>query len=200
MRKRAPRRAILKELHEVAAPFWRRVSNAGLDRFFLARLLKSLLWRFREDRFARVRQGGVVTDKRAELSRVFVDLEAQDEPIDDVEPAPEPIVASWMRGHEAKQDATARQGMALDEFLAHGQAPMDVVIGGPGQGKSTVCRCLLLIHATILLLTCPPELVGADLVPKADAAPLLVLLSLAGVCLDARPRLAARVGLELRED
>lgn len=130
------KKSAAKQLEKLAAPFWDDVASAGLDRFFQERLLRGLLRRFREDRFAKVRQGGIHGDQRADLSRVFIDLD-----VDGKEGQPERLVASWMK-----------TGGSREGRFSPG-APTDIVLGGPGQGKSTVCRFLTLIHASIILLT-----------------------------------------------
>lgn len=190
-------RRVREEIRKLAAPFWKRVEGSGLDRFVLERLLRALLRRWKEDRFARVRQGGIHGDSRAELARVFVDLDAtpgwQGGPTRKQSES-ERIVASWMKS----PSKVAGAGGRLDPhgFDSGPCVPLEVVLGGPGQGKSTVGRLLVLIHSAILLLSSPLE----GIVQRAEAAhleELLVGLSAEEIQLPDVVRLP--VWIELRE-
>jgi hypothetical protein len=151
MARKTPTRKVNAALERLAAPFWEKVREAGLDGYFIERLLRALLRRWREDRFARVKQGGLHGDARAELSRVFVDLDVG------VGENPERgasarVVASWMW----LRSGDLRSPRRLPSGGSHrAQIPLEVLLGGPGQGKSTVGRFLSLIHGAILLLTAP---------------------------------------------
>lgn len=150
-------------LEQLAAPFWAKVRESGLDGYFIERLLRALLRRWREDRFARVKQGGLHGDARPELARVFVDLD-----VGAAEGAAlgrsERVVASWMRRFPHQRSAVQR---ALFEA-----GSLEVILGGPGQGKSTVGRFLSLIHGAILLLTAPVQGIALD----AEVADLHAML------------------------
>jgi hypothetical protein len=175
-----------RAVRALAAPFWEKVEKAGVDRFFLERLLRGLLRRWREDRFARVKQGGLHGDARAELARVFVDLDVSTGGRRAEES--ERIVASWMRGPHPRN--------LLDDIGDMFAVPLEVVLGGPGQGKSTVGRFLTLIHASILLVTSPV----AGIAQPADVQQmeaLLAGLSAEGIALP--DRLRVPIWLELRE-
>ncbi len=203
---------------KLAAPFWKRVEGAQLDRFFVERLLRALLRRWREDRFARVKQGGFHGDSRAELSRVFIDLDAT--PGGGAGPGgegeSERIVASWTRPRRESKRARLRQrppgfdGDSSPRVTPSGlqtslpflggfegfSVPLEVVLGGPGQGKSTVGRFLVLIHAAILLVTSPIEGIAAA-AEIAQLEALLVGLSAEEIALPDVVRLP--VWIELRE-
>ncbi len=172
MATRSATAGVREAARRLAAPFWKRVEGAQLDRFFVERLLRALLRRWREDRFARVKQGGFHGDSRAELSRVFIDLDAT--PGGGAGPGgegeSERIVASWTRPRRESKRAPFRQ--ASLPFHGGFSVPLEVVLGGPGQGKSTVGRFLVLIHAAILLVTSPIE----GIVPAADILQLEALL------------------------
>ncbi len=203
MARKSRKLSVVEAARKVAAPFWQRVAEAGLDRFFLERLLRGLLRRWREDRFARVKQGGLHGDSRADLARVFIDLDATPRP-GPLHGSPsheaERIVASWMRpgsGRPGKQSKRAAPDVDVVAELRSGlSVPMEVVLGGPGQGKSTVGRFLVLIHASILLLTSPIE----GITPAADIAhmeALLASLSAEDIALPETLRLP--IWVELRE-
>jgi hypothetical protein len=176
MAKRSPRPNVRDAARKAAAPFWERVERSGLDRFFLGRLLRALVRRFREDRYARVKQGGLHGDARAELSRVFVDLDATPRVGGRSrgfgERESERIVASWMK---APRPHHPRPGFeALPELFLGLQ--VEVVLGGPGQGKSTVGRFLSMIHTSILVLSSPIESVATP----AEAQQMEALLTSLG--------------------
>jgi hypothetical protein len=172
MATRSATAGVREAARRLAAPFWKRVEGAQLDRFFVERLLRALHRRWREDRFARVKQGGFHGDSRAELSRVFIDLDAT--PGGGAGPGgegeSERIVASWTRPR--RESKRARFPQASLQFHGGVSVPLEVVLGGPGQGKSTVGRFLVLIHAAILLITSPIE----GIVPAADVLQLEALL------------------------
>lgn len=170
--KKSPIPSAREAARKVAAPFWKQVEASRLDRFFLDRLLHALLRRWKDERFARVRQGGLHGETRAELSRVFIDLEAT--PGDFGDPRKpnklDRIVASWMRS--PKKNAVRRDQLSMPGHDAAPLVPLEVVLGGPGQGKSTVGRFLVRIHSAILLLTAPIE----GIVQQADIQQMESLL------------------------
>jgi hypothetical protein len=127
---------------------------------------------------------------------VFIDLEVTSGGLGDPwKPnASERIVASWMR--PPGKSAVRRGRRAQVGFDGRRSVPLEVVLGGPGQGKSTVGRFLVLIHAAILLLTAPFE----GLLQPADIQHLEALL--AGLSAEKIPLpevLRLPVWIELRE-
>ncbi len=183
-------------LQRLAEPFWEKVRGAAIDEYFLERLLRALLRRWRDDRFARVKQGGLQGDSRAELARVFIDLDVG---FDDAPRRPDEtaeatrVVASWMRLRSAPI-RHPRQRMPTPELF--GGVSLEVLLGGPGQGKSTVGRFLMLIHGAVLLLTSPIAGITTD----ADVANMRALLG--GIARENIPLpevLQLPVWIELRE-
>ncbi len=190
---------VIVDARKIAAPFWSHVEAAGLDRYFLDRLLRALLRRWREDRYARVRQGGLHGEARAELARVFIDLDATSGGRQAVRTrgpgtGSERIVASWMRPRPDGAPPRRRRSRAASEDWR--SIPLEVVLGGPGQGKSTVGRFLVLIHGAILLLTSPLEGIITP-AERAQLEGLLTNLSSEEIPLPAVVRLP--VWIELRE-
>lgn len=173
MAKKSAQQKVRDRAQKLGAPFWEGLQNAGFDRFFIERVGRSLVRRFRQDRFARVKQGGVHGDNRADLARVFVDLDVSTGNAEnDSHQKFERVVASWTRRKKSANTEDLQQPILLD-LLRHGELPLEVILGGPGQGKSTIGRFLVLIHAAILVLSSPIDTIAT----ATDTQQMEVLLS-----------------------
>ncbi len=125
----------------------------------------------RADQFVRLEQAGYTSDQKTQLAQVFVDLRAlpapSEEPPPDErgdKPLPAGIVAELLElgSRVLRPSHLAR----LRGFQPKGpQAPLSnryVLIGGPGQGKSTLSQLLCQIYRVSLLRSIPEERIAPE--------------------------------------
>lgn len=108
------------------------------------------------DQYARLGQAGHDTDRKLPLAQVFVDLEVEQEGAGADEKAPM-IVAELLGAEPAA--ASAAERVAAESVAGHKRRAKRrrrasgryLVIGGPGQGKSTMGQFLCQLHRATLL-------------------------------------------------
>ncbi|HSO00682.1 MAG TPA: hypothetical protein VLS89_20460, partial [Candidatus Nanopelagicales bacterium] len=126
------------------------VGRAGLGPDVVEALTRWLAKELVDDQFARLEQAGHRGERRIPLARVFVDLEVS------VSPQPEPTGSSERPGFARtvlgmSPGSIAQEASRLDPTLRRSGAAGFVLIGGPGQGKSTLCQIVCQIHRGELL-------------------------------------------------
>lgn len=127
----------------------------------------------RADQFAKLEQAGHSADQKTSLAHVFVDLPAFDNPIAD-RPPNETIVKDLPPGVVAELiEAGSRvlKGSVLiatdsqtsgAEMQSSKQPGRFVIVGGPGQGKSTVSQFVCQLYRAAILKDQPPHTIGAE--------------------------------------
>jgi hypothetical protein len=143
----------------------------GLRPDFSRVMSRFLQAELRADQFVRLEQAGYTSDQKTQLAQVFVDLRAllapSEEPPRDErgdKPLPAGIVAELLElgSRVLRPSHLARQrGFQAKEP----QAPLSnrcVLIGGPGQGKSTLGQLLCQIYRVSLLRTIPEERIAPE--------------------------------------
>lgn len=126
------------------------VKAAGLGDPVRDALIRVLARQMAEDHFAKLEQAGDTEHDGIPLRRVFVDLDTSDNPFGGgnsgpfvrelLEKAPAPIGSARARDTQSAMDLAARRTSA--GF---------VLIGGPGQGKSTVGQLACQVHRALWL-------------------------------------------------
>ncbi len=88
---------------------------------------------------------GDVEDEKIELERVFIDLDVKTHPISQELGVVEKI-QSWLRQAVQDEDRKSALSYVFDDSI-----PDLVIIGGPGEGKSTLCQYVSQIHRARIL-------------------------------------------------
>src|SRR5580700_1385259 len=132
-------------------------ARAGLSEEAVDALAGWLARELESDRYAQLERAGHNVEDRIPLARVFVDLHAAPVPVDDGERAgaTEPLVALLDKPreerrepallHDARRDRDAPRAFAPDRIEGY------AVVGGPGQGKSTLGQLVCQLHRAWLL-------------------------------------------------
>lgn len=125
--------------------------RAGLEPGEIDRLAEWLAEQLEHDRFARLERAGHAVEDRINLARVFVDLEVTELPSAKAVEGQNPT-RSFIR---MLNQADEQDKLWFKEFAEKSGPPEDVeayaLIGGPGQGKSTLGQYLCQIHRAWLL-------------------------------------------------
>ena len=129
---------------------------------FARMMSKFLQQELRADQFAKLEQAGQTADQKTSLAHVFVDLLAFDHPLDD--PPPDDGDEGPLRfGIVAEILAAGSNELRGSRFLAptqpaagsKGEQRPDpgrfVIVGGPGQGKSTIGQFLCQLYRASIL-------------------------------------------------
>jgi hypothetical protein len=126
------------------------------------------------DRWANLEQAGSTAEKQISVSRVFIDLpafpeqstEPPEEQGDDLLPG---IVAEVVEASAQRLDPRTLEAERLFRVgltgLGEANGPFDgrvVLLGGPGQGKSTIGQFLCQVFRAAILRTRPPESLAPD--------------------------------------
>lgn len=140
--------------------------------------LQSVLQRFLQrefllDEYVNLEQAGHSIDESIPVARVFVDLPVFEEPrheppdedaIDSSTPLPEGFVAYLVQAAKDKLDPRSTRGTMPSGHLRRREPGRYVVIGGPGQGKTTLGQYACQLFRAAILLTSanplPPEVNG----------------------------------------
>jgi len=88
---------------------------------------------------------GDVEDKKIELERVFIDLEAKPQQIPS-DPSALEKIPIWLQ--QAVQDGDRKSALS---YVLDDSIPNLVLVGGPGEGKSTLCQYISQIHRARIL-------------------------------------------------
>jgi hypothetical protein len=130
---------------------------------------------FRREQYAQLDQAGEVGEERMPLQKVFVDLDVQVRQPEDLEKfvLEEPTLFD-MRKRSARMH---RGSMSAMRILLSEKLSKIVLIGGPGEGKSTLGQYLAQVHRATLLNRLD-ELNGdrVDLTPLVARIPFRTLL------------------------
>ena len=115
----------------------------------------------RTDLYSRLEQAGHTSDDRIPLARVFVDLPAADNPRvnppkdDDMQPRPGPGLLADLLQHASQILKPSVCASEVPRIEAHGKRGPEpgrfVVVGGPGQGKSTLGQFLCQLYRAAIL-------------------------------------------------
>ncbi|MFG2038138.1 NACHT domain-containing protein [Dactylosporangium sp. NPDC048998] len=180
---------------DVLAELSRMVRSQRQDYY---RILTNFLQKeIRSDRFAKLEQAGHSADEAIPLSQVFVDLPVSDRPV-----LPDAVVDLQVGRYpnfvrlvvEAAEMRNARDHEYLLDGAARKRHDRFVLIGGPGQGKTTLGQLICQTFRTALLVDVPSSRIdtpvrdamddivqqwAADKLPKPNARrfPLRVVLS-----------------------
>lgn len=161
---------------EVLAAVFASLSDRVPD--FEATMLRLLMREFREQRATRLQQAGHVDDAATPLESVFVDLpygasmeriERRMELLGDLRPSGGPggLLGDLLALVSLKLDPVS-VARAFPE--GHEPAPVrHLVLGGPGQGKSTISQFLAQVARARLLHDQPRERLTAEVGPVLDA-------------------------------
>jgi hypothetical protein len=111
------------------------------------------------DQFANLEQAGHATDERIPIARVFVDLPAHEEPLGDspesrrLREEPQGFINEVLEAARERLDPHSLMGGGQEIMLhdAAGRAGKYVLIGGPGQGKTTLGQYVCQIFRAALL-------------------------------------------------
>jgi len=126
---------------------------------------------FDRDRNAQLDQAGDVADEAIALQNIFLELDAVILPMQEAQ-------AHYSR--QLRQLALASQGdpnkVATVKLLLSSRFPRVVLIGGPGEGKSTVGQYLAQLHRAALLNQLQDVVLDEDYVPAMPRLPLRVIL------------------------
>jgi hypothetical protein len=158
----------------------------------------------RADQYVRLAQAGHVGDERTPLARVFVDLRAAIHEFDaeseqvfvvkEVQSASDRPVFPSLIAHELQAEAHRRDEEDDDEHVLWRDPSRFVVVGGPGQGKSTLVQHLAQRHRATLLERNNPATLNYDI---ADTLRIVREgAEASGIGLPAHPRFPFRVVLE----
>ena len=158
----------------------------------------------RTDLYSRLEQAGHTSDDRIPLARVFVDLPAADNPMvdppmdDDMRARPGPgLLADLLQhaGQLLKPSVYTSDGPVIEAHGKRGPEPgRFLVVGGPGQGKSTLGQFLCQLYRAEILKDQP-----RTMMPRAtqDALDLfLAQSSAAGLDLPTARRFPVRIVLD----
>lgn len=128
---------------------------------------------FERDQYAQLDQAGEIGEKPMPLRRVFIDL--------DVKPRSNKDVRAMAKTRDDIADSllelAEKETVSATETLISGNIPRTVVIGGPGQGKSTLCQYIAQIHRAYLLKKiCELRGNNRTVVPAVVRIPFRVIL------------------------
>lgn len=103
---------------------------------------------FDNEQYAQLDQAGEVDAKQLQLKSVFIDLDIHARSDDDL--------SAFFAGHpecsdDFQQLEDSDEGASACKLLLASNLPKAVLVGGPGQGKSTLCQFLAQIHRAYLL-------------------------------------------------
>ena len=125
----------------------------------------------RADQSVKLEQAGHTADQKTALGNVFIDLPAFDQPLADPPEQEEQtghlqdgIVAEILRvGSSVLRGSASFQSPSVGRHRDDSREPgRYVLIGGPGQGKSTVGQFLCQLYRAAVLEDRAPNLVGAE--------------------------------------
>ncbi|MFT3771431.1 MAG: hypothetical protein QM820_38950 [Minicystis sp.] len=138
------------------------------------------------DQFARLEQAGHSDEGKIPLARVFVDLEVSTSPQSDAQDGGAGFVARVLRAIPSRLAQTEASELASEMGpRAHRARSGFVLIGGPGQGKSTVGQFLCQLHRAALLLPRAPDKMLGSFVLGASSPGIQGLTREGGQALDA---------------
>lgn len=128
------------------------VRNAGLGESVRVALVSALAHQLAEDHFAKLEQAGVNDDDAIPLRRVFIDLYTTEREDGASSPKKKGIVAELL----SMAPAAMSDGFIEDQIEPQGKHRKAcagfIIIGGPGQGKSTLGQLACQAHRVALLV------------------------------------------------
>lgn len=119
----------------------------------------------RSDQFVKLEQAGHTTDQKTSLAHVFVDLAVTDQPV--TEP-PETSSTVGIVGEilQTGSNVLRASHLAADEVESDTKLTRTngryVVVGGPGQGKSTIGQFLCQTYRAAILQDCPAHTIAPE--------------------------------------
>jgi hypothetical protein len=122
----------------------------------------------RHEQFVKLEQAGHTIDQKTSLANVFVDLPASDHPISNINVLTEPGIVEQVlqtggnilrpslcvvEDADADLDTDTKKRSNLGRY---------VIVGGPGQGKSTVGQFLCQMYRAAILQDCPAHTIAPE--------------------------------------
>jgi hypothetical protein len=147
------------------------------ERDYYPLILRYLQREMIADQYAQLEQAGHSADEAIPLSQVFLDLPTSKAPpavedVEDEEPDSTRFVATIIRdagaSFKAPDDDDGSVSDRSSPRFAHAKAGRYVLIGGPGQGKTTVGQFTCQVFRYALLSDVPPHLLSADTLTAID--------------------------------
>lgn len=122
----------------------------------------------RNDQFAKLEQAGHTADQKTALANVFIDLPSLDRPQADPpeekdSKLPPGIVHELLQaGSEVLRPSTATSSVADSQAIFRPRPGRYVLIGGPGQGKSTIGQFICQLHRASILKERPAHTISTE--------------------------------------
>jgi hypothetical protein len=129
---------------------------------------------FHREQYAQLDQAGDVSDEPVRLQKVFFDLAAQIS--DDYGQAFRPSFVGVRRALRSPHGGSGKPTFHVVQLMLAEAANRAVLVGGPGEGKSTLGQYLAQLHRAVLLNRIEDVALSEHYVPLIPRLPLRVVL------------------------